>query len=285
MAHASPKVGFVSLGCPKALVDSERILTQLRAEGYAISPNYDDADLVVVNTCGFIDSAVAESLDAIGEALAENGKVIVTGCLGAKGDVVRQTHPQVLAVTGPHALEEVMRAVHAHLPKPHDPYIDLVPAQGIKPTPAHYAYLKISEGCNHRCTFCIIPSMRGDLVSRPAGDVMEEAENLCERVAIIGTGHLSLELGGPRQFGDHGPDPEFDRKAVEWIGSGDVEGCLAEVTLDSLHLPGNATHGFMDFMLMMGVAGQGVRSYHVDSLDLFHTMEAYFTWYPNAAPS
>ena len=175
-----PKVGFVSLGCPKALVDSERILTQLRAEGYAISPNYSDADLVVVNTCGFIDSAVAESLDAIGEALAENGKVIVTGCLGAKGDVVKKAHPQVLAVTGPHALEEVMRAVHAHLPKPHDPYIDLVPAQGIKLTPAHYAYLKISEGCNHRCSFCIIPSLRGDLVSRPIGEVLTEAEHLVD---------------------------------------------------------------------------------------------------------
>jgi len=168
----------VSLGCPKALVDSERILTQLRAEGYLISPSYEDADLVVVNTCGFIDSAVAESLDAIGEALEENGKVIVTGCLGAKGDVVRQTHPKVLAVTGPHATDEVMRAVHDHLPKPHDPFVDLVPPQGIKLTPRHYAYVKIAEGCNHRCTFCIIPSMRGDLVSRPIGDVMNEAEAL-----------------------------------------------------------------------------------------------------------
>jgi ribosomal protein S12 methylthiotransferase len=172
------KVGFVSLGCPKALVDSERILTQLRAEGYLISPSYDGADLVVVNTCGFIDSAVEESLDAIGEALAENGKVIVTGCLGAKGDIVKQTHPNVLAVTGPHATDEVLRAVHKHLPKPHDPYSDLVPPQGVKLTPKHYAYLKISEGCNHRCTFCIIPSMRGNLVSRPIGDVMQEAENL-----------------------------------------------------------------------------------------------------------
>jgi ribosomal protein S12 methylthiotransferase len=172
------KVGFVSLGCPKALVDSERILTQLRAEGYLISPSYADADLVVVNTCGFIDAAVEESLDAIGEALAENGRVIVTGCLGAKGEVVKQAHPQVLAVTGPHATEAVMEAVHAHLPKPHDPFIDLVPRQGIKLTPRHYAYLKISEGCNHRCTFCIIPSMRGDLVSRPIGEVMQEAQNL-----------------------------------------------------------------------------------------------------------
>ena len=175
---AAPKVGFVSLGCPKALVDSERILTQLRAEGYAISPTYDGAELVVVNTCGFIDSAVDESLSAIGEALDANGKVIVTGCLGAKGDIVRKTHPRVLAVTGPHATDEVMRAVHQHLPQPHDPYTSLIPPQGIRLTPAHYAYLKIAEGCNHRCTFCIIPSMRGDLVSRPVGDVMQEAENL-----------------------------------------------------------------------------------------------------------
>jgi ribosomal protein S12 methylthiotransferase len=175
---AQARVGFVSLGCPKALVDSERILTQLRAEGYLISGSYQDADLVVVNTCGFIDAAVEESLDAIGEALAENGKVIVTGCLGAKGDVVRRAHPQVLAVTGPHATDQVMRAVHDHLPRPHDPFSDLVPPQGIKLTPKHFAYLKISEGCNHRCTFCIIPSMRGDLVSRPVGEVMQEAENL-----------------------------------------------------------------------------------------------------------
>jgi ribosomal protein S12 methylthiotransferase len=179
-ASAVPRVGFVSLGCPKALVDSEQILTQLRAEGYAISASYDGADLVVVNTCGFIDAAVAESLDAIGEALHENGKVIVTGCLGAKegGDFVRDAHPKVLAVTGPHATHEVMTAVHAHLPKPHDPFVDLVPPQGVKLTPRHYAYLKISEGCNHRCTFCIIPSMRGDLVSRPLGDVLGEAERL-----------------------------------------------------------------------------------------------------------
>ncbi|MCC7549541.1 MAG: 30S ribosomal protein S12 methylthiotransferase RimO, partial [Burkholderiales bacterium] len=175
---STPSVGFVSLGCPKALVDSERILTQLRAEGYEISPSYDGADLVVVNTCGFIDAAVEESLDAIGEALAENGKVIVTGCLGAKGDTVRQAHPHVLAVTGPHAAGEVMDAVHRHLPQPHDPFTSLVPAQGIRLTPHHYAYLKISEGCNHRCTFCIIPSMRGDLVSRPIGEVMQEAESL-----------------------------------------------------------------------------------------------------------
>jgi len=176
----APTVGFVSLGCPKALVDSERILTQLRAEGYGISPSYEGADLVVVNTCGFIDAAVAESLDAIGEALAENGRVIVTGCLGAKGDTVLQAHPSVLAVTGPHATNEVMAAVHEHLPRPHDPFTSLIPPQGIRLTPRHYAYLKISEGCNHRCTFCIIPSMRGDLVSRPIGEVMQEAENLAK---------------------------------------------------------------------------------------------------------
>jgi len=173
-----PRVGFVSLGCPKATVDSEHILTRLRAEGYIISPNYADSDLVIVNTCGFIDSAITESLEAIGEALVENGKVIVTGCLGAKGNVVKEAHPKVLAVTGPHATDEVMEAIHAHLPRLHDPYSDLVPPQGIRLTPRHYAYIKISEGCNHRCTFCIIPSMRGDLVSRPVGDVMQEAENL-----------------------------------------------------------------------------------------------------------
>src|SRR5437016_4384317 len=177
-----PRVGFVSLGCPKALVDSEQILTRLRAEGYAIAPTYEGADLVVVNTCGFIDAAVDESLSAIGEALTENGKVIVTGCLGAKngGDFIKAAHPKVLAVTGPHAALEVMAAVHEHLPKPHDPFVDLVPPQGIKLTPKHYAYLKISEGCNHRCTFCIIPSMRGDLVSRPLSEVMLDAENLLE---------------------------------------------------------------------------------------------------------
>jgi ribosomal protein S12 methylthiotransferase len=178
--NSIPQVGFVSLGCPKASSDAERILTQLRAEGYEISASYQDADLVVVNTCGFIDAAVEESLDAIGEALAENGKVIVTGCLGAKGSVVKDAHPSVLAVTGPHALDEVMEAVHAHLPKLHDPYTDLIPPQGIRLTPDHYAYLKISEGCNHRCSFCIIPSMRGDLVSRPVGEVMNEAERLVE---------------------------------------------------------------------------------------------------------
>ncbi len=176
----APQVGFVSLGCPKALVDSENILTRLRSEGYAIAPSYAGADLVIVNTCGFIDAAVEESLDAIGEALAENGRVIVTGCLGAKGDIVRNTHPQVLAVTGPHAAAEVLQAVHAHLPQPHDPFTDLVPPQGVRLTPGHYAYLKISEGCNHRCTFCIIPSLRGDLVSRPLDEVMREAENLVQ---------------------------------------------------------------------------------------------------------
>ena len=178
LQNEAPKIGFVSLGCPKALVDSERILTQLRSEGYQIMPTYDEADLVVINTCGFIDSAVEESLDAIGEALQENGKVIVTGCLGAESDKVLDAHPDVLAVTGPHAYEEVMSAVHAQVKAPHDPYVDLVPPQGIKLTPRHYAYLKISEGCNHRCSFCIIPSLRGDLVSRPIGDVMQEAENL-----------------------------------------------------------------------------------------------------------
>ncbi len=179
-AANAPRVGFVSLGCPKALVDSEQVVTRLKAEGYAIAPTYAGADLVVVNTCGFIDAAVAESLDAIGEAIDENGKVIVTGCLGAKdsGAFVRTAHPKVLAVTGPHATAEVMSAVHAHLPKPHDPFVDLVPAQGIKLTPRHYAYLKISEGCNHRCTFCIIPVLRGDLVSRPLGEVLAEAERL-----------------------------------------------------------------------------------------------------------
>ena len=176
----TPSVGFVSLGCPKATVDSERILTRLRAEGYAISADYEGADLVVVNTCGFIDAAVEESLDAIGESLAENGRVIVTGCLGARDDVVLAAHPHVLEVTGPHATEQVMQSIHRHLPKPHDPFVDLVPPQGIRLTPDHYAYLKISEGCNHRCSFCIIPSMRGDLVSRPIGDVLREAEKLVE---------------------------------------------------------------------------------------------------------
>jgi len=177
---AHPKVGFVSLGCPKALVDSERILTQLRTDGYDVVPDYDNADLVVVNTCGFIDSAVEESMDAIGEAISENGRVIVTGCLGVKADAIKAQFPKVLAVTGPQAYEEVVGAVHTHLPhvQKYDPFLDLVPPQGIKLTPRHYAYLKISEGCNHRCSFCIIPSMRGNLVSRDIGDVMAEAERL-----------------------------------------------------------------------------------------------------------
>lgn len=175
---AAHKIGFISLGCPKALVDSEQILTRLRAEGYDIGDSYQNADMVVVNTCGFIDEAVEESLDAIGEALNENGKVIVTGCLGGKGDIVKQAHPQVLAVTGPHALEEVMAAIHEHIPPEHDPYTSLIPEGGIKLTPRHYAYLKISEGCNHSCSFCIIPSLRGALVSRPIGEVLQEAENL-----------------------------------------------------------------------------------------------------------
>lgn len=187
MSAAAPKVGFVSLGCPKALVDSERILTQLRVEGYELVPTYDDADVVVVNTCGFIDSAVAESLDAIGEAMAENGKVIVTGCLGKKSEVIRAQFPDVLSISGPQDYGTVMEAVHAAIPPSHDPFVDLVPRRpladgfdtpGLKLTPRHYAYLKISEGCNHRCSFCIIPSMRGDLVSRPVGDVLSEAERL-----------------------------------------------------------------------------------------------------------
>lgn len=177
---SAPRIGFVSLGCPKNLVDSERILTQLRLDGYEIAPDYPGSDLVVVNTCGFIDDAVRESLDAIGEALNESGRVIVTGCLGVKEDQVREVHPGVLAVTGPHAYEEVMAAVHDHLPAPHDPYTSLLPPQGVKLTPRHYAYLKISEGCNHRCRFCIIPQLRGDLVSRPLGEVLNEAGNLVE---------------------------------------------------------------------------------------------------------
>ena len=180
MSASHPKVGFVSLGCPKALVDSERILTQLRVEGYEIVPSYDAADVVVVNTCGFIDSAVAESLDAIGEAMNENGKVIVTGCLGKRSELIREQYPGVLSVSGPQDYGSVMEAVHAALPPKHDPFLDLVPDYGLKLTPHHYAYLKISEGCNHRCSFCIIPSMRGDLVSRPVGEVLQEAQNLLE---------------------------------------------------------------------------------------------------------
>jgi ribosomal protein S12 methylthiotransferase len=185
-AKPAPKIGIVSLGCPKALVDSERILTKLRAEGYEIAPTYAGADAVIVNTCGFLDSARQESLDAIGEALAENGRVIVTGCLGADGDLIRKTHPKVLSVTGPHQYEDVVAAVHKAVPPRHDPFVDLVPPQGIKLTPRHFAYLKISEGCNHSCSFCIIPSMRGKLASRPAGEVMIEAE----RLALAGVREL-----------------------------------------------------------------------------------------------
>ncbi len=185
-ANAAPRIGIVSLGCPKALVDSERILTKLRAEGYEIAPTYDGADAVIVNTCGFLDSARQESLDAIGEALAENGRVIVTGCLGAESDLIRKTHPKVLSVSGPHQYEAVVNAVHEAVPPRHNPYVDLVPAHGIKLTPRHFAYLKISEGCNHSCSFCIIPSMRGKLASRPAGDVMIEAE----RLALAGVREL-----------------------------------------------------------------------------------------------
>jgi ribosomal protein S12 methylthiotransferase len=174
----TPRIGFVSLGCPKALVDSERILSQLKAEGYQTSSDYDGADLVVVNTCGFLDSAREESLEAIGEALAENGRVVVTGCLGAESGLIREAHPQVLAVTGPHQYEAVLAAVHEALPPPHAPFLDLIPPQGVKLTPKHYAYLKISEGCNHRCSFCIIPHLRGDLASRSAADVLHEAETL-----------------------------------------------------------------------------------------------------------
>ncbi|MDH5834053.1 30S ribosomal protein S12 methylthiotransferase RimO [Luteimonas kalidii] len=190
MPAASPKVGFVSLGCPKALVDSERILTQLRVEGYDLVQSYDDADVVVVNTCGFIDSAVAESLDAIGEAMAENGKVIVTGCLGKRSELIREQYPDVLSISGPQDYDSVMGAVHRALPPTHDPFLDLLPRRaredevGIKLTPKHYAYLKISEGCNHRCSFCIIPSMRGDLVSRPVDEVLREAERLVERGGV-----------------------------------------------------------------------------------------------------
>ena len=180
MNAVPPSIGFVSLGCPKATVDSEQIITQLRAEGYRIVPDYDAADVVIVNTCGFIDAAVDESLEAIGEAVQQNGRVIVTGCLGARAETITSRFPSLLAVTGPHARDEVMQAVHRHLPAPHDPFVDLVPPQGVRLTPRHYAYLKISEGCNHRCSFCIIPSLRGDLVSRPIDEVMEEAQTLVD---------------------------------------------------------------------------------------------------------
>lgn len=202
MHHSIPKVGFISLGCPKATVDSERILTQLRAEGYLVVPSYQEADLVVVNTCGFIDAAVEESLDTIGEALAENGKVVVTGCLGARDSLIKDVHPQVLAVTGPDSLEQVMEAVHSHLPPEHDPFSDLVPPGGIKLTPRHYAYVKIAEGCNQSCTFCIIPSMRGKLVSRPVGDVLAEAE------ALVNTGVREL-LVVSQDTGAYGVDVKY----------------------------------------------------------------------------
>jgi ribosomal protein S12 methylthiotransferase len=203
MASTAPRIGFVSLGCPKALVDSERILTQLRAEGYETVPSYQEADLVVVNTCGFIDEAVHESLAAIGEALAENGKVIVTGCLGAQPQKIRALHPSVLAITGPHAYESVVSAIHEHLPPAHDPFLDLVPPQGVRLTPRHYAYLKISEGCNHRCSFCVIPSMRGDLASRPIASVLDEAERLVragvKELLVISqdTSAYGVDLGHP----------------------------------------------------------------------------------------
>jgi ribosomal protein S12 methylthiotransferase len=205
-----PRVGFVSLGCPKALVDSERILTQLRAEGYEVAPTYEAADLVVVNTCGFIDAAVDESLDAIGEALEKNGRVIVTGCLGAKPERILQRHPRVLKVTGPQAYEDVVGAVHEHLPPRHDPFLDLVPAQGVRLTPRHYAYLKIAEGCNNRCSFCIIPAMRGRLVSRPIDDVLREAERL------VGAGVKEL-LVISQDTSAYGSDLRY--AAREWRGT------------------------------------------------------------------
>ncbi|MBP3985809.1 30S ribosomal protein S12 methylthiotransferase RimO [Pseudoxanthomonas helianthi] len=210
MSVAQPKVGFVSLGCPKALVDSERILTQLRVEGYQLSPSYDDADVVVVNTCGFIDSAVAESLDAIGEAMAENGRVIVTGCLGKRSELIREQFPDVLSISGPQDYASVMDAVHEALPPAHDPFVDLVPDYGIKLTPKHYAYLKISEGCNHRCSFCIIPSMRGDLVSRPVDEVLREAE----RLAIGGVREL---LVVSQDTSAYGVDLRYAKKS--WRGN------------------------------------------------------------------
>ncbi|GAB1407191.1 30S ribosomal protein S12 methylthiotransferase RimO [Thermomonas brevis] len=210
MSLQQPKVGFVSLGCPKALVDSERILTQLRVEGYELVPTYDDADVVVVNTCGFIDSAVAESLDAISEAMAENGKVIVTGCLGKRAEVIRQAHPGVLSISGPQDYASVMDAVHAAVPPKHDPFVDLLPDYGLKLTPKHYAYLKISEGCNHRCSFCIIPSMRGDLVSRPVDEVLREAEKLVrggvQELLVVSqdTSAYGVDLKyAPRLWGDN----------------------------------------------------------------------------------
>ena len=218
----APRVSFVSLGCPKALVDSERILTRLRAEGYEIARKHDGADLVVVNTCGFLDSARDESLGAIGAALAENGRVIVTGCLGAEPEVIREKHPGVLAITGPQAYESVMAAVHEAAPPVHDPFVDLLPPQGIKLTPRHYAYLKISEGCNNRCTFCIIPSLRGDLVSRPAADVLREAEKLAKAgvkellVVSQDTSAYGVDIKyAPSQFGDREVRAKFHDLARE----------------------------------------------------------------------
>ncbi|HCP8860690.1 TPA: 30S ribosomal protein S12 methylthiotransferase RimO [Escherichia coli] len=207
-----PKIGFVSLGCPKNLVDSERILTELRTEGYDVVPSYDDADMVIVNTCGFIDSAVQESLEAIGEALNENGKVIVTGCLGAKEDQIREVHPKVLEITGPHSYEQVLEHVHHYVPKPkHKPFLSLVPEQGVKLTPRHYAYLKISEGCNHRCTFCIIPSMRGDLVSRPIGEVLSEAKRLVDagvkEILVISQDTSAYGVDVKHRTGFHNGEP------------------------------------------------------------------------------
>jgi ribosomal protein S12 methylthiotransferase len=206
MLKKSHKIGFVSLGCPKATVDSEQVITQLRAEGYNIVPSYDEADMVIINTCGFIDSAIEESLETIDEALRENGKVVVTGCLGARSELIREKFPSLLAITGPHAKNEVMQAVHQHLPAPHDPFFDLVPKQGIKLTPQHYAYLKISEGCNHRCSFCIIPSFRGDLVSRPIDEVMQEAASLAasgvKEILVISqdTSAYGVDLGYSTRF-------------------------------------------------------------------------------------
>ncbi|MEW5559952.1 30S ribosomal protein S12 methylthiotransferase RimO [Enterobacter asburiae] len=207
-----PKIGFVSLGCPKNLVDSERILTELRTEGYDVVPSYDNADMVIVNTCGFIDSAVQESLEAIGEALKENGKVIVTGCLGAKVDQIREVHPKVLEITGPHSYEQVLEHVHHYVPKPqHNPFLSLVPEQGMKLTPRHYAYLKISEGCNHRCTFCIIPSMRGDLDSRPIGDVLSEAKRLkdagVKELLVISQDTSAYGVDVKHRMGFHNGEP------------------------------------------------------------------------------
>ncbi len=225
MTPRIPRIGFVSLGCPKALVDAEHIITRLRAEGYHIGNSYQDADLVVVNTCGFIDAAVAESLEAIGEALAENGKVIVTGCLGAKDNVVLDNYPQVLAVTGPHATQEVMEAVHHHLPLPAQPFAELIPPQGIKLTPRHYAYLKISEGCNHRCRFCIIPALRGKLASRPLGEVMQEAENLVQagvrELLVISqdTSAYGVDLGYRTGFWGGRPIKTRFRELVAALGS------------------------------------------------------------------